>query len=180
MNQGDIAGQQVDHVLGQVAGSHALEHHRGGIARADRIGDAHDPISRDDAVGGIGAQARRAADLVPHGNATDARTHRNDMARTFRSQRQGQGGGVEAGAIIGVDEIEADRILRDQHFAFTGRARIETLAFDRLGAAMGPDDHPVCFVRHQASACAKKSAVRRSASWAASSTRRSPISAAKP
>src|SRR3546814_7874349 len=85
--------------------------------------------------------------------------------------------------LIGVDEIQPDGILRDQQFAFTRQAGVEPFPRDHLRPAMAAGHHPPC-LRHAVVPvqrwAAKKSAVRLSASCAAASLRRAPISAAKP
>src|SRR3546814_6917652 len=55
---------------------------------------------------GIGAQPDRTAHLVAHRKAGDARTHGGDMAGALGAQRRRQRRGIEAAAIIGVDEID--------------------------------------------------------------------------
>jgi len=94
-------------------------------------------------VAGVGPVALHAADPIADCEAFDARADRHYPARAFRSQGQGQGRRIEAGAIVHVDEVEAHRFGLDQQFAGSGFGEDVVLALDRVGAAVRMHDQAV-------------------------------------
>ena len=89
-------------------------------------------------------------------------------------------GSVKATTTRELREMHAQIILGNTYHLYLrpGHERVERLALDDLGAAGLADDEAIAL--HQPICSAKKDSVRLSASSAAASLRRLPISAAKP
>ena len=81
--------------------------------------------SAGDIVGfGIGADGAAAiADAVAHLEAGDALAQRLHHAGRFRAQAGRQRQRIKPGAVIGVDEIDADGGVPDPHLARPGAGR---------------------------------------------------------
>jgi hypothetical protein len=120
----------------QVLDRHRLQHHSRRLLLAYAVGQLHDPDRRDDpnvCVGTDGAAgvghaiagfhvAHIGPDLLDH-----ARRLRPDAAR----QRQR----IEAGALVDVLVVEADRLVTNEDLAGTGVGDLDGLELEHLGAA---------------------------------------------
>ena len=86
----------------------------------DIVGQLHQPVGGDQPVGRIGARRRqRVGDAIARAKPAPL-AHRLDHARRLAAQARGQAERIEARAVIGVDIIEPDRLVPDQHLAGPG------------------------------------------------------------
>jgi len=126
VEQHEVAGLQTALWLRagqQVGGGHALEHHGRTGLEIDAVRQLHDTLCRHHAH--LAVAARRLAgvgDAVTGLQVRDARTHRLDHARRLHAQRQRQRVRVQAGALVDVDEVQADGVVADAHLARAGVA----------------------------------------------------------
>jgi hypothetical protein len=85
---------------------------------------------------GIGAdRAAGIRDAVTHLDFADALAHRLDHARAFNANPRRQRQRVKTGAVIGVDEIEADRMVAHCGFTRSRGRHNDRLPAQHLGAA---------------------------------------------
>ena len=85
----------------------ALQHHRGGGFGGDCSGDFDHVILIGDDLLGIRTRHAFPRHAVAFGQTRDGRAHGVHSARAFQTQREGQVQGIEARAVIGVDEVDA-------------------------------------------------------------------------
>ena len=128
MNQRHLAGLQRQRVFGQEACGHPLQHHSGRFIRADFRRNLDHAVGRDGTMGGVSAKTTRRTDFVPDGQALHAEGER-------------QWGAVKAGSVIGIDEIQAYGVLRDQHLTLCRGSGMEILPLDHLRTAGLANDH---------------------------------------
>ena len=120
MEQHKVTGLQT--TLGQGAleqklGGHAFEHHGRAGVEVDRIGQFAHHFGRHHPHFAIAARGLAGIGrAVPHLEVGDARAHGLDHARSFHAQVQGHGQGVQTGALVHVDEIQAHRFVADADF----------------------------------------------------------------
>ena len=107
----------------QILRGEALEHHRGGLLIADAVGHLDQPAGGDQPRLGIGADRRIAvSDAIADFEVGDVGPELFDHAGAFIAEHRRQRQRVDAAAIVGVDEIEADGGLADARFARAGLA----------------------------------------------------------
>ncbi len=125
-------GAAVDEELGGAA----LQHHgRGGLV-ADEAGERHGHVGSDDAARGVGAdRTEAAADPVADGEVDDLGSDRFDDPGGLEADAARQRHGIEARAVIGVDEVDADRGVADEDLATAGIADRDLLQREHVGAA---------------------------------------------
>ena len=112
-------------------------------------GDPENPAGVDQALRRIGAELRRIGDAIAGLQVRDALAHRLDHARGFAAEdgRKSVGNLVEAAPVVGVEEIQADRLMPDAGLSRAGRADFHILEAERVGPAIGMDPHSL---RHHA------------------------------
>jgi hypothetical protein len=122
VEQHEVARLQALHrarLLEQVLRRQALEHHgRAGLERCRRAA-AH--ARRHHAH--LAVAARRVAGVggaVAGTQVRHALAHRLDHARAFHAELQRHGQGVQAGALVDVDEVQADGVVADADLAGPG------------------------------------------------------------
>ncbi len=139
---------------------HALEHRRGGEAIADALRKAHQPLGGHHALLHIGTGLPvGVGDTIAGCETAHAATDLLHDARRLASGHHGQRALVEPGALVHIDEIEADRGVADQYFAAAGVAGRNLLPAKDLGPAISVDADAV---RHQEPAVSGASAISRS------------------
>jgi hypothetical protein len=178
MDQHRLAGLDTGAALDERPGGQALEQCcRGGFG-IERVRQEKAADCIGDDMGCIAAALGEICDPVARCEIGDAFTHRLDDSRTLGPHQDWGGGRIKTGAIIDIDEIDADGLVADAQLAHAWGGKFDILAFDGIDTAWLADDQPPG-VAH-ASVSAKKAAVRASASSAPVSSRRLLISAAKP
>ena len=145
MDEDGVAGLHDVGLADEVLGGHALEHHGRGLLVADAVGQGDQHLGGGRAAVGVGAEGGGVGHALAGLHLGDAVAHGLDHAGTLVAGGEGQaaGGRVEAGAEVGVDEVEAHGRLPDQGLAGAGLAGVELLELEHLGAAMlGYPDPP--------------------------------------
>ena len=121
----------------QVLRGHALQHHRGTGGEADRIGQCHQAVGGDGALGGIAADRACIGHAVAGFHVGDARANRDHGAGAFHADGQRHVRGlVEAGAEIDVDIVQADGLVLDQRLSGTGLGGGHILPLHHFRAAV--------------------------------------------
>src|ERR1700722_8169031 len=93
----------------QIPGGHAFEHHRRGLLVADAVGNRDQPIRREYPLFAIGAERPAGiGDAVAGLEIADARPDLFDNSGAFAAEPARQRHGIEAAALVGVDEVESD------------------------------------------------------------------------
>ena len=135
----------------------ALEHGGGGGLEGDRVRQFHGLCLGPHGKLRIPA-ARRAGvgAAVADGEARDALPYSFDDARAFEPEHGRERHRVEAGPMIGVDEVETDRGMADEDFAGTGFGNRALDGMQNLRPALGDRFDG----EHQRSAAARWSNVR--------------------
>ena len=113
MKQDGFATLQRERLAQQILHRQALEHHCGGLLEADCIRQFHQLLGRQHMQ--LAIRAQRSGGIghaVAHLKTADRSTHRLDDARTFGAQAGRQRWRrIQAAAEIGVDKIQADRLV---------------------------------------------------------------------
>src|SRR4030095_13304261 len=87
-------------------------------------------------MGGVGARrCYEITDAVAGSEIADVGTDRFNNAGGLVAEAGWQLGGIEAAAYIGVYEIEADRLMADQHLAGARLAERDRLGFENFRPA---------------------------------------------
>jgi hypothetical protein len=74
----------------------------------------------------------------------DARADRRDDARAFAAEPARQRERIEARAVIDVDEVHADRAVRNTRLTFAGRRDLDLAVLQNFGAAEGFETDGMC------------------------------------
>ncbi len=142
--------------LEQVLRRQALEHHGSTGLEADGVRQAADAHGRHDAPIAVAARLAAAgiggtvADLQVGHACTDCLDHAGALA----AQGQRHGHRIQARALVGVDEVEADRVMAEADFARAGLADLGLDKLHLLGAAMlGDADGAALKGGHGKSSC---------------------------
>ena len=102
----------------------------------DTVGDQHRLGGRDVALCRVSAEGgSEGADTVSDRELIDPFAHRLDHARRLDPQPGREFERIEAAAVIGVDEVQADSGVAHAHFAGAGGCKIDVTPADRFGAA---------------------------------------------
>jgi hypothetical protein len=134
----------------QVLHGQALEHHgRAGLER-DVIRQLAHAFGRHHAHLAVAAgRLAGVSGAITHLQVRDAFAHRLDDARGFHAELQRHGQLVQAGSLVGVDEIQTDRLVADADLAGAGIAHRHLDDLELLGAAVLVDAHGArCDVCH--------------------------------
>ena len=92
----------------EVVRGHALEHDRRRNPRLDQRGvEGHEVLGGGDHVLGVGPGRGRERNVVSGRHLLDALAHGVDLASALQAERAGQVAGVEARALVDVDEVHA-------------------------------------------------------------------------
>ena len=126
-------GLDLEGLVQQVVHGQALQHQHGGLLVGDHVRQLHQPVGRHDAFAGIAAEPERVGDAVAGMKAGHARTDVDDIARGFVAGDERQRRRlVEAGAEVGVDEVQAAGALADVHLALAGCGNLDVLIGEDL------------------------------------------------
>jgi hypothetical protein len=147
-NEPDAAGRRMDqhgipglHAIGaaqQVGGGQTLQHHRRRGVEADLFRQAEQAVRRKVARLGVGAhRAAGIGDAIADRDLGHALADRLDHPGPLEADPRRQGQRVESAAMIGVDEIEADRGVAHGGFPGGGRRHGDFLPDQHLRTA-GP------------------------------------------
>ena len=140
VEQHEVAGHQAfgrQRLLQQVLRCQALEHHRRAGFERDRVGQLAHALGRHHpglavAAGRVAGVSRAVADpQVGHACAD-----RLDNASALHAQVQGQRVGVQAGALVDIDVVQADRVVADTDLAGTGFADGQVDELHHFGSAV--------------------------------------------
>jgi len=124
----------------QVLGRQALQHHRGAGLEGDRVGQLADGLGRHHAQLAIGARGRTGVGRAVTGlQVRDALAHRLDDARGFHAELQRHRERIEPAALVGVDEVQAHRLVADPDLAGAGVTDIDLDELEFLGTAIAVD-----------------------------------------
>ena len=95
----------------QVLHGEALQHHARGLLEGDAVGQLHQAVGRHGALGVRAERAVAVGDAVAHLELGHARADGLDHARALDAEARRQRHRIEAGAMVGVDVVEADRVV---------------------------------------------------------------------
>ena len=131
-----VAGLDREGFLDQVLHRHALQHHRRALLERQGVGEFHQLLGGHHARFRIGTlRAAGVGDAIASLDVGDAAAYCLDDAGTFSAQAGRQGGGVQAGTEIDVDEIQADGVVLDARLAGAWVANGNVFPFEDFGAA---------------------------------------------
>jgi hypothetical protein len=137
MHQDGVAKPDLERTAQQELRGQTLQHHRGAGLELDRIGQVDQEMRRHDALLGIGPERLDIGHAVARHEAGDAFSDFHDLAGALVAGDEGQARrGIGAAAEIGVDEVEADRPVADQHLAGARPADRDLLIAQDFGPAM--------------------------------------------
>ena len=145
MHHDVLPGLHSEGAAQQILRSEALQHHGRTGLKIDRIRQLHQPIGRDHALRGIGAD--RPAGIghaVAHGEIVHTLSEGHDDAAALHTDRRWQRGLVEAGAKIHVDIVQADGLMAHQRLTAAGFRGGNVFPAHDLGAAIGVDADGFC------------------------------------
>ncbi|MNZ35112.1 hypothetical protein D3C78_525020 [compost metagenome] len=146
VEQDGFATLEIIGLAQQVLHGQALEHHSGSLFESDGVRQAHQVGFGQHVNLAVSAQRAAAishaiADLEPGHFAAD----RVDHARAFRTQTRWQGRWrVEAAAVIGVDEVQADGLVGHAHLLRAGLGGLVVHILKYFRAAMGTELDTLC------------------------------------
>jgi len=146
-DEADAAGRRVEHnpvsrrdlvaALQQIPSRQPLQHHRRGRLVADRVGKLDEATRGDDAFVGVGAERRRCRvrDAVARLHVPDTRADGRHDTRALTAEPARQRQRIEPRAVIDVDEVQADRSMRDAGLALAGRRNFDLAVLQNFRAA---------------------------------------------
>ena len=130
----------------QVLHGQALQHHRRALLERDLLRQLDDSRHRHRAQLRIRTERPlRIGDAITGLERFDAGPDRVDDARALETKPVRQRTGIEAGAVVHVDVVQADRMLPDPHFVRSGIRHVHFAVFENLGAAVSTDDDGLGF-----------------------------------
>src|SRR5208337_4984728 len=119
----------------KILGGETLEHHRGGRFVGDRARQLDEEARLDVALLGVGAERHRIGDAVARLEVRYPRTDLDDLARALGARRERQRRRIEAGALINIDEVDADRVLPEPDLALARLRQLDLLELHDLLSA---------------------------------------------
>ena len=137
VNENVHAFVDLERAAQEVFGRHALEHHGGGLLVADIRRQFDGAIGRDDAFGTRNRRAPPLADPVADLEVGDAGPTAMTSPAPSLPAINGRPTGrrIHAHAEIGVDEIDAGRVLLDPDLSLPGRGQLNLFIGQNLGPA---------------------------------------------
>ena len=137
MNEDGVTGLDFVGALEQILRGHALQHHRRTLLERKAIGQIHQAVGGHEAHFGVGADRPggigHAIALFDIGHTL---TDRLDHAGRFHADAARQRQGVQAGAVIDINVIEAAGAMAHARLARSGLAHLDVLPHHDLGAAL--------------------------------------------
>ncbi len=147
MHQDGLAGLHPVGAAQEILRRQSLQQHRRRGPVVDPGRQLDQPLGGEQASLGIGAHRPRAiAGAIARLELAHPLAHRLDHAGGLEADARRQRERIEAAAVIGVDEVEADRRVADADLAGAGLADRDLLPAHRLGSAglMNPDRVDAC------------------------------------
>ena len=137
VDQHGVARLHLATLVNQIFRRHALEHGGGGLLEADGVGQLDHGVRRDGAEPRIGAGRRaRVGDAVAFLQPRHRAAHSLHDARALEADDPGEPRrGDEAAALIGIEEVEPDRLLGNPHLGGAGVRHPYVLDAQHLGTA---------------------------------------------
>ena len=121
----------------QEPGGQTLQRKGRTLAVGDAVGQLHDARRVHDALLGVGAgRVADVGDAVVHAQRRDALPDLEHDARGFPADAARQRHRVEPAAVVGIDEVDADRGVADADLALADASRLEVLEAQDLGSTM--------------------------------------------
>lgn len=121
MNQHRIAWLYPVGTAQQILRGHALQHHGGALLETDRFGQAHQPVGRHVADFGIGPERPAGIrDAIAGGQIGHPVPHGFDHPRCLQPDAGGQRDRIQSGAVVGIDEVQAHRMMTHPHLTWGG------------------------------------------------------------
>ncbi len=122
----------------QVLSGHALQHHGGGGALVDGVGQRHHPVGGDQSDFGVSADRRTGVGHpvagLEFGHALADRFH---PPRAFHAQRPGQRRQrIQAGTVIDIDVVEPDGGMAHPELAGAGIADLDFFPAQDFGTTV--------------------------------------------
>ena len=143
MEEHEVAGLQAfdgQRLLQQVLRGQSFEHHAGCGVEGDAFGQPHHVLRGHHARFAVAAgRVAGVSRTVARMQVRHALAHCLDDARAFHAQQQRQRVGVQAGALVDVDEVQAAGVVANADFARARRADLAVDDVHLLGAAEGGD-----------------------------------------
>ena len=129
--------------------SHAFQHQCRGLAIVDAFRDAHQPLSGQHARFAVRTRGiERVRDAVADLDLTDARPDGFDDARSLAAEHSGQRDRIQAGALVGIDEVQPDRGVPDPHLAGTGIGDLDGVPAQNFRPAVRMNSNRMCHAVH--------------------------------
>jgi hypothetical protein len=145
MNQQRIALAHAIDLAQQHLRCQALQHQRSSLSIVDAVGDAHQPLGGQHARFAVSAGGiERVGDAVADFDLADARADGLDYARCLAAEHRGKRHRIQAGALVGIDEVEPDRRVPDAHLARTGVGDLDAVPAQNFRAAVRMNSHRMC------------------------------------
>ena len=120
----------------QILHGEALEHHGSSVLIGNALGDLDQPVRGHQPHFGIGARRpARVGNAIAGLDPSDVGANRLDHARALEAKPAGKRKWIQAGAMIGVDEIEPDGGVFDARLVRAGVADGHVLVNENLGTA---------------------------------------------
>ena len=114
---------------------HPLQQHRRARGVVHAFRQLHEAVRGDLDVLRVRRARARVACVFADGDARDAFANRDDFSRTLLARDVRQGHVVRAGALVGVDEVDAARAEAEHGLAGPGFGLGNVLVAQHLGAA---------------------------------------------
>ena len=131
----DGVGTDVVDLSEQVLHRHPLEHHRGRDPLVDLVRQADESVRRDDHPLGVGPHRPASVGHPVADGQPSPGADRLDHAGGLHAEPAREPGGVQAGAEVGVDEVQADGGVAHEDLARSGIGDVDLDPVEHLGAA---------------------------------------------
>ena len=136
MNEDGVARLHAVGTAQQVLRGHALQHHRCALLEAECLRQFHQPVGRDQAHLGVGADRPAGIrDAIAGLEILHLGADRLHHPRPFQADAGGQRQRIGAGTVVDVDKVQADGVMAHARLV---RARIadgDLFPFQYFGAA---------------------------------------------
>ena len=126
VDQHPMSGLDLEGLVQQIPDRQPLQHQHGALLVGDVVGQLDQLVPGNVALGGIAAEIEIVGDAVAGMKIGDAGPDRHNLAGGFIAGDERQPRRlVEAGAVIDVDEVQADGMLADANLAGSGRRHVD-------------------------------------------------------
>ena len=133
----------------EILGRHSFQHHTGRLLVGDRLGQLDETIGREGPFDAIAADASGIGDAVTDPEVPHALADGGDLSRPLGpdDERQAAGRRIEAGAIVGIDEVDATGVVPDDDLACLHGGSRDVLEVQDLRSTRLVDDDSSRHVR---------------------------------